>query len=57
MENDPAFRLFFHSNPLPMWIFDNDSLRILSVNEAAVQKYGWSEDEFLAMTIEDLRCP
>lgn len=57
MENDPAFRLFFHSNPLPMWIFDNDNLRILSVNEAAVQKYGWSEDEFLGMTIEDIRCP
>jgi len=57
MENDPAFRLFFHSNPLPMWIFDNDTLRILSVNEAAVLKYGWSEDEFLAMTIEDIRCP
>lgn len=56
-ENDAAFRLFFHGNPLPMWVFDDETLRMLAVNEAAVQKYGWSEEEFLAMTIEDIRPP
>lgn len=40
-----------------MWIFDNDSLFILDVNEAAIMKYGWSREEFLGMTIEDLRPP
>src|SRR5262245_17575649 len=54
-EKDGAFRLFFQANPLPMWIFDNDNLAIIDVNEAAVAKYGWSREEFLRMTIEDLR--
>jgi PAS domain S-box-containing protein len=57
VESDAVFRLFFQVNPLPMWIFDNDSLRILAVNEAAMQKYGWNEEEFLAMTVEDIRPP
>jgi two-component system cell cycle sensor histidine kinase/response regulator CckA len=55
MENDASFQLFFHANPLPMWVFDNESLRILAVNEAATLKYGWTEDEFLKMTIEGMR--
>jgi two-component system, cell cycle sensor histidine kinase and response regulator CckA len=54
-ERDAVFRLFFQANPLPMWIFDNKSLFILDVNDAAIMKYGWSREEFLAMTIEDLR--
>jgi len=57
VENDAIFRQFFHTNPLPMWIFDNETLAILGVNVAASEKYGWSEDEFLSMTIEDLRTP
>jgi PAS domain-containing protein len=40
-----------------MWIFDDRTLFILDVNEAAIAKYGWSRREFLAMTIEDLRPP
>lgn len=55
LENDAAFRQFFHANPLPMWIFDNESLTFLAVNSAAIEKYGWSEREFLGMTIEDIR--
>jgi two-component system cell cycle sensor histidine kinase/response regulator CckA len=54
-ERDAVFRLFFHGNPLPMWIFDNRTLFILDVNESAVSKYGWTREEFLSMTIEDLR--
>ncbi len=57
LESDAAFRLFFHANPLPMWVFDNETLFIIAVNQAAVLKYGWSEEEFLGMTIEDLRTP
>lgn len=38
-----------------MWVYDFETLRILDVNEAAVQRYGYSHDEFLALTIKELR--
>lgn len=38
-----------------MWVYDVHSLQILDVNEAAMQRYGYSRQEFLAMTIRDLR--
>ncbi|WP_290877029.1 PAS domain-containing protein, partial [Flavobacterium sp.] len=46
--------LFNHS-PLPMWIFDLDTLRFLNVNEAACEHYGFSHEEFMTMTIKDIR--
>src|SRR5438270_830916 len=49
-----SYRLLFEKNPLPMWVFDLESLRFLDVNDAAVQKYGYSRSEFLAMTLGDL---
>lgn len=45
----------FKNNPMPMWIFDLESLAILAVNDAAVAHYGYSEREFLSLTIKDLR--
>lgn len=45
----------FILNPEPMWVYDVDTLRILDVNEAAIQRYGYSRSEFLALTIKDLR--
>jgi PAS domain S-box-containing protein len=47
-------RLFLH-HPGPMWVFDTETLRFLSVNDAAVRCYGYSREEFLAMTIKDIR--
>ena len=38
-----------------MWVFDRESLAFLDVNEAAVQQYGYSRQEFLAMKIVDIR--
>ncbi|HUG54772.1 MAG TPA: PAS domain S-box protein, partial [Vicinamibacteria bacterium] len=52
-----AYSLFFASNPMPMWVFDIESLQFLEVNEAAVATYGFSRDEFLGMTIADIRPP
>jgi PAS domain S-box-containing protein len=49
------FRLLFDRNPAPFWVFDPDTLRFLEVNEAAVQQYGFSRDEFLSMSILDIR--
>lgn len=45
----------FTHNPIPMWIFDLESLRILAVNAAALAHYGYGEREFLGMTIKDIR--
>jgi PAS domain S-box-containing protein len=50
-------RSWFVHNPLPMWIFDSETLRFVEVNEAAVRQYGYSRQEFLAMTIKDIRLP
>jgi PAS domain S-box-containing protein len=45
----------FDNNPNPMWIFEIASFRILKVNRAATERYGYSEMEFLAMSTRDLR--
>ena len=54
-ENDASFRQLFQAHPLAMWIYDLDSLAFLAVNTAAMDQYGYSEAEFLARTIVDLR--
>lgn len=45
----------FRCNPEPGWIEDRDTRRFLAVNQAAVAAYGYSEDEFLGMTVADIR--
>ena len=47
----------FYKNPQAMLIFDDHSLRILEVNHAAVELYGYSIHEFPALTIDRLRHP
>ncbi len=49
------YRLMFERNPHPMWVYDRDTLAFIAVNDAAVAHYGYSRDEFLGMTIEDIR--
>jgi PAS domain S-box-containing protein len=49
------FRTLFDRNPLPFWVFDVGTLRFLEVNQAALDQYGYSRDEFLGMTILDIR--
>ncbi|HRJ47817.1 MAG TPA: PAS domain-containing protein, partial [Opitutaceae bacterium] len=53
--SEEKYRLLFANNPQPMWVFDAGTLRFLAVNNAAVQHYGYSEAEFLAMTVLDIR--
>lgn len=50
-------RQLFESLPLPLWIYDLETLRFLHVNAAAMAKYGYSREEFLSMTIRDIRPP
>src|SRR5690348_11981823 len=51
------YRYLFQQNPTPMWIYEIGTLRFLEVNEAAIRRYGYTRDEFLAMTIADIRPP
>ncbi|MEI6556293.1 MAG: PAS domain S-box protein [Paludibacter sp.] len=55
IESENKYRLLFESNPMPMSIFDSETLEFLSVNKAFVDKYGFSEEEFSHMTILDIR--
>lgn len=52
--NDEYMSLFNHS-PLPKWIFDIETLQFLLVNDAACDNYGYTREEFLSMTIRDIR--
>lgn len=56
-ESEERHRKLFDNNPHPTWVFDLETLQFLAVNAAAVSTYGYSRDEFLAMTIKDIRPP
>jgi PAS domain S-box-containing protein len=56
-ESEERHRKLFDNNPHPTWVFDRETLRFLAVNAAAVRKYGYSRDEFRAMTLKDIRPP
>ena len=56
-ESEERHRKLFDNNPHPTWVFDRETLRFLAVNAAAVRKYGYASDEFLKMTIKDIRPP
>jgi PAS domain S-box-containing protein len=54
--NADYMTLFDHS-PLPMWVFDKDSLQIIRVNEATCENYGFTHEEYSKMTLRDIRPP
>ncbi len=54
-QSGEKYRLLFEHNPEPMAIFDYDSLRFLEVNDAAITHYGYSREEFLEMSIKEMR--
>lgn len=54
---EEQYRVLFETNPSPMWVYDLETLRILAVNDAAVEQYGYSRDELLARSLYDLRAP
>src|SRR5690606_35231122 len=56
-DTERRYRFLFQHNPLPMWVFDRDTLVFLEVNEAAIAHYGYAREAFLSMTIEDIRPP
>jgi PAS domain S-box-containing protein len=56
-EGEERYRQLFESHPHPMWVYDVETLRFLAVNDAAIKHYGYSREEFLSMTIKDIRPP
>ena len=54
-KSEDRYRTLFERNPWPMWVADPISFRFLDANQAAVREYGYTKDEFLAMTAADLR--
>lgn len=53
-DSEERYRLLFESTPQPMFVYDTESLRFLTVNEAAIRAYGYTRDEFLSLTIGDI---
>jgi two-component system cell cycle sensor histidine kinase/response regulator CckA len=49
------YRMLFEASPLPMWVYDAETLAFLDVNDAAIRHYGYSREEFLRMRISDIR--
>src|SRR5687767_6920139 len=54
-DSEERYRLLFESTPQPIWVYNEDTLGFLAVNEAATRIYGYTRDEFLSMTVNDLR--
>jgi PAS domain S-box-containing protein len=53
--SEKEYRHLFESNPNPMWIYNNHTLRFIKVNKAAIEKYKYSKSAFLKMTVNDVR--
>lgn len=54
-ESERRYSELFHLSPQPMWVFDVDTLQFIDVNQAAIKHYGYKLEEFLSMTIKDIR--
>lgn len=53
--SEENYRALFADNPVPMWAFDYEMLTIQMVNDAALELYGYTREEFLNLSIFDLR--
>ena len=54
-DSEERYRLLFESTPQPIWVYNEETLAFLAVNEAATRTYGFTRDEFLSMTVDDIR--
>jgi PAS domain S-box-containing protein len=55
VESELQYRTMYENNPNPIWIYDIKTLKFVSVNDAAIARYGYSLNEFMNMTILDIR--
>lgn len=54
-KSEKKYRHLFKDNPEPMWIYDPETLEFVEVNQAAINHYGYSEEEFMNRTLLDIR--
>src|SRR5204863_1519993 len=54
-KQNEEYRLLFESNPCPMYVCDERTLKFLAVNQSAIEHYGYSREEFLKMSAQDVR--
>jgi len=54
LASEEKYKQIFYKNPYPTWIYDLDTLHIVEVNDAALEKYGFDKNEFLQLTMRDL---
>ncbi len=54
-QSEIRYSNLFSSTPQPMWLYEPETLRFVQVNKAAIDHYGYTEEEFLNSTIIDLR--
>lgn len=54
-ESEEKYRNLFHFSPTPMWVYEMETYKFLDVNNAAIRNYGFSKEEFLSMTVKEIR--
>lgn len=54
-ESEERYRELFNNNPMPIWVFDSETYRFLEANSAAIQHYGYAREEFMTLTLADIR--
>jgi PAS domain S-box-containing protein len=57
LQSEEQYRLLFQGNPHPMWVVDVETHAFLAVNDAAIEHYGYAKEEFLKLTLMDIRSP
>ena len=56
-QSEAHYRLLFERNPYPIWVYDSETLQFVAVNQSAVNHYGYTREEFLELTLKDVRPP
>ncbi len=56
-ESEQRYRSLFEHHPVPLWVVDEATLQFLAVNQTAIEHYGYSREEFLGMSLRDIRAP
>jgi len=57
IKSEQSYKLLFESNPIPMWMLTRPDNNFIAVNQAAIEHYGYSKEEFLTMNATDIRVP
>ncbi|GGZ59740.1 hypothetical protein GCM10008101_11970 [Lysobacter xinjiangensis] len=55
LQAEAEYRFLFEHNPLPMWVYDRESLTILALNDAMVRHYGYAHEELVGASMLSIR--